>query len=147
MYFCPQYRLKRICRVVEKTPNKMTCSICDEHIYEDDFKVLAHPKAMRTAHDLAMKKSESVVGDFEKVDVYLLYFRRIYEHELKRNTKILAAREEHARLVRNLDKEVCSYHEESVGWYISDTFGKKKDYLKDAETEYRNSKWPKSGSP
>ena len=133
--------------MVEKTPNKMTCPMCAEYKYESDFNTLAHPKAMRTAHDLAMKNSENVVGEFEKVDVYLLYFRRIYDHELKRNMKIMYAREELACLIRNLDKEVCSYHEESVGWYISDTFGKKKDYLKDAETEYRNSKWPKSGSP
>jgi uncharacterized protein YfaT (DUF1175 family) len=120
--------------------------MCTEYTYESDMKTLAHPKAMRTAHDLAMKKSESATGEFEKVDVYLLYFRRIYDHELKRNMKILYAREELACLVRNLDKEVCSYHQESQAWYESDEFGKKKDYLKDAEREYRETKWPKGGS-
>jgi hypothetical protein len=121
--------------------------MCTEYTYESDMKTLAHPKAMRTAHDLAMKKSETVVGEFEKVDIYLLYFRRIYDHELKRNMKILYAREELACLIRNLDKEVCSYHQESQMWYETEEFGKKKDYLKDAEKEYRESKWPKSESP
>jgi hypothetical protein len=32
-------------------------------------------------------------------------------------------------------------------WYESEEFGKKKDYLKDAEKEYRESKWPKGASP
>jgi len=126
--------------------SKMTCPMCTEYTYESDMKTLAHPKAMRTAHDLAMKKSESATGEFEKVDVYILYFRRIYEHELKRNMKILYAREELACLLRNLDKEVCSYHQESQAWYEDEEFGKKKDYLKDAEKKYRESKWPKGAS-
>jgi hypothetical protein len=121
------------------------CPMC-QYPYPD-FEVLAHPKAMRTAHDLAMKKSESASGEFEKVDIYLLYFRRIYEHELKRTKKILTARAEHECLLRNLDKEVCCYHAESQMWYETEEFGKKEDYVKDAEKEYCNSKWPKSASP
>jgi hypothetical protein len=120
--------------------------MCNEYKYEDDFKESAHPKAMRTAHDLAMKKSESASGEFEKVDVYLLYFRRIYEHELKRRMAIMYAREDLACLLRNLDKEVCGYHQESQMWYETEEFGKKKDYLKDAEKNYRESKWPKGAS-
>lgn len=121
--------------------------MCDEYSYPSDFKTEGHAAAMRTAHELAMKKSETTIGDFEKVDVYLLYFRRIYEHELKRKTKILAARAEYACLLRNLNREVCSYHAESQMWYESEEFGKKKDYMKDAEREYSSSKWPKSASP
>lgn len=112
-----------------------------------DFEALAHPKAMRTAHDLAMKKAEIPIVDFEKVDIYLLYFRRIYKHELKRNIKILVARADHECLIRNLDKEVCSYHSENQMWYETEEFGKKGDDLKEAETEYTNSKWPKLESP
>jgi hypothetical protein len=122
--------------------------MCTEYKYESDFKPVAHPKAMRTAHELAKKESEKVLpAGFDAVDVYTLFFRRIYEHELKRNMKILYAREELACLLLNLDKEVCSYHQESQAWYESEEFGKKKDYLKDAEKEYRESKWPKSASP
>jgi hypothetical protein len=126
---------------------KMTCPMCHEYMHEAGFKTPAHPKAMRTAHDLAMKKSESATGEFEKVDVYILYFRRIYDHELKRNMKILYKREELACLLRNLDKDVCDYHQESQMWYETEEYGKKKDYLKDAEGEYRETKWPKGGSP
>jgi len=118
------------------------CPMCKEYTYLEDFKSTAHPKAMRTAHELALTKSSTASGEFEAVDVYLLYFRRIYEHELKRTMKILYRREELACLVRNLGKEVCDYHSESQGWYESEKFGKKKDYLKDAETTYANSKWP-----
>jgi hypothetical protein len=112
-----------------------------------DVEALAHPKAMRTAHDLAMKKSETPLAEFEPLDIYLLYFRRIYTHELKRTKKILAARAVHECLVRNLDKEVCSYHSENQMWYESEQFEKKGDDLKQAETEFRNSKWPKGASP
>jgi hypothetical protein len=118
--------------------------MCDETTRKEDFKPIAHPKAMRTAHDLAMKKADTATGEFEKVDVYLLFFRRIYEHELNRTMTILHARDELACLLRNLDKHVCSYHRESQMWYEDETFGKKKDYLKDAERVYRDSKWPKS---
>ena len=117
--------------------------MCKEYKYLQDFKSVAHPKAMRTAHELALKKSSTASGEFDAVDVYLLYFRRIYEHELKRTMKILYAREELACLVRNLGKEVCSYHSESQGWYEDETFGKKKDYLKSEEKEYAETKWPK----
>ena len=120
--------------------------MCDEPSREAEFMTLAHPKAMRTAHELAMKKSESVSGEFETVDIYLLYFRRIYDHELKRRLEIMYAREELAVLLRNLDKEVCGYHQESQMWYDTEEFGKKKDYLKDAEKNYRESKWPKGAS-
>jgi hypothetical protein len=120
------------------------CPMCKQHMYEEDFKPIAHPTAMRTAHELAKKESEKVLpAGFDAIDVYTLFFRRIYEHELKRTMKILYKREEHACLLRNLDKDVCGYHEESVMWYQEETFGPKKTYMKNAEDEYRNSKWPK----
>lgn len=120
--------------------------MCDEPCREAEFTTVAHPKAMRTAHDLAMKKSESASGEFEKVDIYLLYFRRIYDHELKRRLEIMYAREDLAVLLRNLDKEVCGYHQENQMWYETEEFGKKEDYLKAAEKKYRESKWPKGVS-
>jgi hypothetical protein len=30
-----------------------------------------------------------------------------------------------------------------VGWYQEETFGPRNKYMKEAEDEYRNSKWPK----
>ena len=119
----------------------LECPMCQ---YDSgDIDALAHSKAMHTAHDLAMKKSETPFDGFDKLDIYLLYFRRIYTHERKRTGKILAARASYKSLIENLDKEVCCYHAENQHWHHSGEFGDTEEGRKKDEAEFRNSKWPK----
>lgn len=76
---------------------------------------------------------------FDFVDLYPIYYRKIFQHELARNMKVEEERlswssTKHARANK---LPLCSYHNEFSQMYHDLVH-------KSVETEYSRSKWPKS---
>lgn len=114
-----------------------TCPVCIRNssgIIED----VSHKRATAAAHSIAMRiASDNNADDTHRMsflDVYCLYFRRVYEHEYERSRRI-----EVERIVwKNLKtKGKCDYHSE----FDCDFKFCKKVY-QECERKYSTSKWP-----
>ena len=120
----------------------MECKVC-ELIKEggESVHAISHARAVRTAHVLAIK--ESVNTTFTFVEAYTVYFRRIYEHEYKRNKKVeqeRLSRRCYKRARKEYPDQICDYCGE-----FSDAF--KEAVHAEVETIYARSKYPNPLNP
>lgn len=113
----------------------MPCPNCT--VTDVEIERISKKRASRTAHVLAMKECEKNPDPrFNYVDVYTTMFRRIYEHEYKRNMFVERERRTYnIRMSRTQWNDVCSYHAE-----FDDDFCE--EVMKKVEQEYAKSKWP-----
>lgn len=121
------------------------CPICNQD--ETEWRRIAKSRAIKTAHSLAIKKADEGIEGLEWEEVYAIYFPKIFKHEHKRNLQY--ERElELDRLVKKYyyypDPNICSYHQENLGWYGDGMHSKT---LKRTCTEYSNTKWPNPLKP
>ena len=107
-----------------------SCKLCEESttgVHE-----VASKKATKTAHEIAVKKAnEQEVYTF--LESYIMFFKRIYEHEYTRNCRIEYERNHYN--LRGKANAQCNYHSA-----FDDERYKKA--IKDAESEYADNKWP-----
>jgi hypothetical protein len=117
----------------------MACPVCKE-LGSGKVEGVAKARAAKTAHVLAIKEAEKALKiskDFSFVDLYTLYFRKIYEHEYERNHYV---ERERISCFLSIDLKnkpnLCGYHNEFEDGY--------KIYIhKKVEAKYAKSKWPK----
>ena len=98
-------------------------------------KEISRRRAAQTAHVLAMEQADISDTRFTWIELYKLYFDRIYEHEYKRNEYV-----ERERAEMRLRKEVgvgalCGYHGEFDDKFVERVH-------RDLEAKYAKSKWP-----
>ena len=114
----------------------MSCPTCT--VTDTEIERISKKRATRTAHLLAVKECEKKSSDarMEYVDLYTTMFRRIYEHEYKRNMFVERQRRDYAiRMSRSQWNDLCDYHAE-----FDDDFCER--VMRDVEKEYAKSKWP-----
>ena len=110
-----------------------TCTMSDSEIIR-----ISQKRATHTAHVLATKECEKNAKDsrIEHVDLYTTMFRRIYEHEYRRNMYVERERRNHLiRMSSSVWNDLCEYHGE-----FDDDFCDR--VMKQVEQEYAKSKWP-----
>ena len=104
---------------------------------------ISQKRATRTAHVLATKECEMRSMDcrMQHVDLYTAMFRRIYEHEYRRNMYVERVRRNHLiRMSSSVWNDLCEYHSE-----FDDDFCDR--VMKQVEQEYARSKWPNELPP
>ena len=112
------------------------CAVCSGG---GDKPVLAavEKKSAQTAHVLAMKEVEKKRGgEFSFVELYSIYFKRIYDHEYSRNLYYMRNKHEH-ELYKSAVKtgNLCDYHGE-----FDEAFNEQ--CMKDLDKKYARNKWP-----
>ncbi len=107
------------------------CVICKSDARIPDGR--AWDRAMRAAHMLAAKESRRPDTRFTRIEVYMMMFRKIFDHEFVRN-KIVERERFHYKL-RAPGATLCDYCGE-----FDDAFCKM--VMKEVEREYSISKWP-----
>ncbi len=114
------------------------CIVCDK-LASGIVEAKAKARAAKTAHVLAVKEAEKALKknrDFSFVDLYTIYFRKIYEHEYLRNQYVESERITYFESVNPKNRgSICDYHCE-----FEDEF--KKKVYKVVELNYARSKWP-----
>lgn len=116
------------------------CPMCkDLPKCEVRAKETARQRASRTAHKLATDQAEVGYAGLEWLEIYTLFFARIYKHEYERNLTFERAIENEKNTIRHQDDDnVCGYHWENVMW-LHDGFHK--DTMKEVRREYATSKY------
>lgn len=117
------------------------CLICED-IRESKSKVeeIARKRASRTAHQLASDQADVGFAGLEWLEVYGIFFPKIFKHEYDRNLKFERELEQERIVKWHQDHPgICGYHSESVGW-LHDGFHAK--CMKELRREYATSKWP-----
>ena len=114
------------------------CVVCAE-LKKNDYKLVAHKRSVKTAHILAIR--EACVGldrRFDFLDMYTVMFRKIYEHEYTRNSKVEYERLTHFTYLdaKRNNKEICHYHDEFDEGFCTGVH-------KEVEAKYAKCKWPK----
>ena len=116
-----------------------SCPVCKE-LASGKVEAIAKARAANTAHVLAVKEAEKALKknkEFSFVDLYTIYFRKIYDHEYARNHYVERERITYFESVNPKNREtICDYHCE-----FEDEF--KKKVYKEVEKNYAKSKWPK----
>jgi hypothetical protein len=116
------------------------CPICNDWCGPKS-KEISHKRATKTAHALAIQKATEGIKGLEWEEVYSLFFPKIYRHEYQRNLKLEQEIELEESVARNMNNpDVCSYHDEDIGWTHDGTH---KESMKGLRREYAESKWPK----
>lgn len=94
-------------------------------------------KSAQTAHELAVKEAQKRRGgEMTFVELYSVFFKRIYDHEYARNLYYMRNKYEHELYKKALEKgELCHYHGE-----FDPGFNEK--CMKDLDVKYAKSKWP-----
>jgi hypothetical protein len=118
---------------------ELPCAVCANG---GDKPVLqaVEKKSAQTAHVLAMKEVQKKrEGEFTFVELYSIYFNRIYEHEYSRNLYYMRNKHEH-ELYKSAVKtgNLCYYHGE-----FSEAFNEQ--VMKDLDKEYTHNEWPNKG--
>jgi hypothetical protein len=107
-----------------------SCKLCEEStagIHE-----IATKKAAKTAHEIAVKEAnQQEVYTF--LDSYIMFFKRVYEHEYTRNCRIEYERKHYN--IRKTANAQCDYHSA----FDEERY---KEIIKKAESEYADNKWP-----
>lgn len=116
------------------------CPICNDWCGPNSMKI-AQGRAAKTAHALAKDKADAGMAGLGWLDVYNVFFSKIYIHELKRNLAL----ERELELEKSVEKnqnhpDVCGYHCENVGWFQEEKENAKTKNSK--RKEYDASKWP-----
>ena len=116
------------------------CPICNDWCGPKS-KEISHKRAARTAHELAMKKADEGIIGLEWVEVYGLFYPKIYKHEFERNLKLERELELDESVKRNeKHPDVCDYHGENIEWMNDGSHDKT---MKELRHKYSTSKWPK----
>lgn len=115
------------------------CPICQDWCGPKSREI-SHKRASRTAHALAMVKADEGIVGLNWEEVYSAYFPKIYKHEFKRNIVLEREIELEKSVKRNkYHPDVCSYHQENIGWMNDPEM----NVMKDLRRNYAQSKWPK----
>jgi hypothetical protein len=110
--------------------DELPCAVCanggDKPVQE-----AVEKKSAQTAHMLAMKQVETKrSSEFSFVELYSIYFKRIYEHEYNRNLYYMRNKHEH-EIYKSAVKtgHLCEHHGE-----FSEAFNEQ--VMKDLDKEY-----------
>ena len=111
------------------------CIICKNQ-KTGDAERIARARAATTAHALAMKESEAGDSRFSFLELYGIYFPKIYTHEYKREHTMERERQEHI-LYFSGNGPICYYHSEFDDDFVLECYKK-------TEQEYAESAWKSS---
>jgi hypothetical protein len=115
------------------------CPICKDWCGPESTRI-AKGRAAKTAHALAKEKADAGMPGLDWLDVYMVFFPKIYIHELKRNLTLERQLELTKSVERNQNHpDVCEYHWENVMWFRDGTNAK---VTREVQKEYDESKWP-----
>jgi hypothetical protein len=94
-------------------------------------------RSAKTAHELAMKEAiKKASKDFSFVELYTIYFKRIYDHEYSRNLYYMRNKHEYQLYKEALKTwALCDYHGEF-------DLGFNETCMKDLDKKYSRNKWP-----
>jgi hypothetical protein len=115
------------------------CAVCSGG-GDKPVQAAVEKKSAKTAHILAMKQVEQKgSSEFSFVELYTIYFNRIYDHEYGRNLYYMRNKHEH-EIYKSAVKtgHLCDYHGE-----FSEAFNEQ--VMKDLDKEYAHNKWPNKG--
>lgn len=116
--------------------DEQDCLVCKNGGDKPVLKAVERRSA-KTAHELAMKEAEKKASkDFSFVELYTIYFKRIYDHEYSRNLYYMRNKHEHEIYKKALKtQELCYYHGE-----FDPGFNEK--CMKGLDAKYSKCKWP-----
>lgn len=116
------------------------CPMCrDYQECETRAKNTARKRASRTAHQLASIQAEVGYAGLDWLEIYGVFFPKIFKHEYERNFKFERDIEfEKNTILHEDDPNVCEYHWENVIW-MHDGFHKKT--MKEVRHKYATSKY------
>ena len=115
--------------------NDVTEDICDGCKYEETkaFERIAQQRAAARAHTLAMKEARSCEEKdtrFSFLELYGLFFPKIYTHEYKREWTMERERQQLA-IRLNPASKLCDYHGEFTDDFCIEVYKKvKQDYAR-----------------
>jgi len=100
----------------------MTCPCC-EYLDSNAAAHVAHKRASQRAHTLAMKEVENCDAKFFFLELYGIFFPRIYKHEYDRELHFEREKQQLTLQLKpeNADK-LCCYHGEFTNAYNTEIF-------------------------
>jgi len=111
-----------------------TCPCC-KYGYTKKAEKVAHKRASQRAHNLAMKEAESEDARFTFLELYGMFFPRIYKHEYDRELDFEREKQQlNIQLKPENADRLCSYHGEFTNTYNIDIF-------KEVKIKYDKGKW------
>jgi hypothetical protein len=110
------------------------CVICKNQETGDAEKV-AMKRAAATAHELAMNEAEKGDKRFSFLELYGVFFSKIYKHEYKRELTMESERQQHVlRFDPKNAHTLCDYHNEFDDAFCLEVY-------EETKKTYSNSKW------